>query len=800
MSLDEKIQLIEEELRLLHKFCKESGFTPRQIEASAAPFLKKSGGSEPASGGWRGRRVKPLIVLSVAVAVFACLMYIDPVYRTVHLTSRLAAIKLLPLWDWTKINDWECLIDNPLYEGVQLTKEDCEVCRDLTEVDRIVDMNKTEFIDGFLKSENPVLVEDGLRNWPEKLTELTISELSKVYQSHPVLQHFEPCNFNQLTNHASMPLKVLLQKAQYKQMSWYLVHWENCIKEASKAFREFYRRPYFLPQIVEISDTNWVFIAKGDKQQYEELPIPNSLVILMQIKGQLSVRLTPRDPCRKVCHVLDITVNQGEVFQLFVYIVKWILGRCLDDEINLGTIENIDFFLKLKGEGELESLRSDLSEIKEELLKLEEKKSKAIKPDDTITEVKLTKEEEVKQRNKKKKSRFNVPAEQEESSSGAYESDMILSPQELQELQSTRFRRKAVQNEMKLWPGGIIHYEFEQGLDSQVKRTIKDAMRHWEEHTCIRFKPYSAGMSGPSDRIKFSRGSGCRSEIGRRGGAQEIFISDTCKDSMGSLAHEIAHSAGFYHEHSRPDRDEHIKINSQNIKPGFERDFQKLGTRMVNDIEPYDLSSVMHYGPTFFSKDSSSWTLEPRDKKLSLLMGQRDGLSFMDIKTANELYKCSGSCPFVIPCRNGGFIGPNCACVCPPGLTGRDCSEVVQGTTDCGGVFKDKTGVITSPNYPGEYEAESKCHWLIQGPHDSHITLQFDDFEVEQDVDCLWDYVEITMQGLHMGGPRYCGEASGFEHMPKGVFQYPGNALMITLKSDDGYQFRGFKARYTIHT
>uniref|UniRef100_A0A194AN61 Secreted protein n=1 Tax=Pinctada fucata TaxID=50426 RepID=A0A194AN61_PINFU len=29
-------------------------------------------------------------------------------------------------------------------------------------------------------------------------------------------------------------------------------------------------------------------------------------------------------------------------------VVKWILGRCLDDEINLGTIENIDFFLKLK--------------------------------------------------------------------------------------------------------------------------------------------------------------------------------------------------------------------------------------------------------------------------------------------------------------------------------------------------------------------------------------------------------------------------------------------------------------------
>ena len=67
---------------------------------------------------------------------------------------------------------------------------------------------------------------------------------------------------------------------------------------------------------------------------------------------------------------------------------------------------------------------------------------------------------------------------------------------------------------------------------------------------------------------------------------------------VGSIAHEIAHSIGFYHEHSRPDRDDHVTINTDNIRPGFEMDFKKIGARSIEDIEPYDVSSVMHYGPT----------------------------------------------------------------------------------------------------------------------------------------------------------------------------------------------------------
>lgn len=65
---------------------------------------------------------------------------------------------------------------------------------------------------------------------------------------------------------------------------------------------------------------------------------------------------------------------------------------------------------------------------------------------------------------------------------------------------------------------------------------------------------------------------------------------------LGTVAHEIGHAMGFYHEQSRPDRDSHIHINEENISDGRERNFEKqTDSRVDSKGIAYDYTSDMHY-------------------------------------------------------------------------------------------------------------------------------------------------------------------------------------------------------------
>ena len=70
--------------------------------------------------------------------------------------------------------------------------------------------------------------------------------------------------------------------------------------------------------------------------------------------------------------------------------------------------------------------------------------------------------------------------------------------------------------------------------------------------------------------------------------------------------HELFHTLGFVHEHTRPDRDDFISVNTDNIVPGAEKNFVKRPSGnsvffekgSVNSMNtPYDVLSLLHYGP-----------------------------------------------------------------------------------------------------------------------------------------------------------------------------------------------------------
>ncbi|KAM9339263.1 hatching enzyme 1.2-like [Symphorus nematophorus] len=185
--------------------------------------------------------------------------------------------------------------------------------------------------------------------------------------------------------------------------------------------------------------------------------------------------------------------------------------------------------------------------------------------------------------------------------------------------------RNAVQT---LWLDATVPYTVSPELASQ-EANILAAFKMISKFTCIRFVPHTTEYN----YLKFKDGNGCASFVGCRGGGQALYYSKSC--SVGNLCHELIHALGLHHEHTRADRDQYITVQWQNIRPGSKKNFKLTRGNTMN--LPYDLSSIMHYGPYFFSVDGNPTVVS---KFAGEQMGQRTHLSQLDIQKLNKLYHC----------------------------------------------------------------------------------------------------------------------------------------------------------------
>lgn len=117
-------------------------------------------------------------------------------------------------------------------------------------------------------------------------------------------------------------------------------------------------------------------------------------------------------------------------------------------------------------------------------------------------------------------------------------------------------------------------------------------------------------------------------------------------------------------------------------------------------------------------------------------------------------------------------------------------------STECGGRLKPDTKArdLFSHAQFGDnnYPVQADCEWLLVSERGLRVELSFPTFEVEEEADCGYDYMELfdghDTSAMRLG--RYCGSGP-----PEEIIS-TGDAILIHFHTDDTISKKGFHIRY----
>ncbi|ELU10813.1 hypothetical protein CAPTEDRAFT_115507, partial [Capitella teleta] len=197
--------------------------------------------------------------------------------------------------------------------------------------------------------------------------------------------------------------------------------------------------------------------------------------------------------------------------------------------------------------------------------------------------------------------------------------------------------RNAVSKEDYLWPGAIVPYVFTKGYSKKSKKNVKAAMEDMMNNTCIQFRKKK---TGDKNWLQIgNKSNGCYAMIGRGNSRTTVNLPEVCTTAMGRIQHELLHALGFWHEHSRSDRDDYVNVVWENVRTGNAGNFDKRTSNINNQNVGYDYKSVMHYGKQSFTKVYGQPTLVTTSPE-GVYIGQRTVMSQSDYAEINILYNC----------------------------------------------------------------------------------------------------------------------------------------------------------------
>ncbi|KAL7058404.1 hypothetical protein AAHC03_017265 [Spirometra sp. Aus1] len=369
-----------------------------------------------------------------------------------------------------------------------------------------------------------------------------------------------------------------------------------------------------------------------------------------------------------------------------------------------------------------------------------------------------------------------------------------------------RSRRAVTSDKGRIWPSGIIPYEIKPLFSSSTTVIILEAMRTWENATCLRFVEREPHHS--SYIIFTIEECGCCSFVGRQSEsrAQTISIGQGC-ETHGIVLHELGHALGFWHEQSRPDRDEHVEVFENKIDPAHLDEFRRKEENEVDSLgEPYDFDSIMHYSSETSARPGENETMRPTPCCPRPLIGRRNKLSPGDIRQANMLYSCP-SCGQTLLEFSGTFASPHAEAI----RQTADANDRQQGS-ELSSQQTNKSQESEETVLHGAEKHPVFCQWRIVADREERIRLEFTHMDmtlpanIAQSNDshpittsndsrhCIEEFVEVR-DGYYSGSPligRYCGT-----NLPPTLVSL-SSRMLIEYTRSAGQRSTGFVAKYTV--